>query len=151
MSSRLCLRLFIVGGVSFLSFSSSRCRRRRLVVVAVLLVLAAASLLVANYVGFCASLSLSPLAYRRCCRCLRLVIVVGVSLALTASFCCSHHRLFVVVVGVLSLALASRHFRCTTHVRGGVPPCGCLTHIQRLVVLVVVSVSLLLLSRSCSR
>ena len=82
---------------------------------------------------------------------MRLTVVVGVSLALTASFCCRCCRFLVVVVGVPFLASAYHRRCCISHVDSGFPPRGCLPRLRRLVVVGVVSVLSSSLARSCSR
>ena len=69
--------------------------------------LAEASLLLANFVGFSASLPLLLSAPRRRCCCRRIVVVVGVSSSLVAFLCRCRRLLFVVVVSILLLLSAA--------------------------------------------
>ena len=173
-------RLFVVVVVGFLlSFSTSSCQRL-VVVVTELSTAASVSLLVADFFGLVASLVLvlsefcsrrwqcavvivssvpsvgsffSDSAPRRSCRSWCLVGAVCVSLSLAASLFRFCHRLFVVVVGDLPSSLASSR-RCYFFVVGsGVPFCGCLFCLLRLIVVVIVgnlSSSLGLLSLAAS-
>ena len=146
------MSLFVIAVFSLPSLVSCS-QRQRLAVVAVLLLLGADSFLVAASVGFCALSLLLPLASCCCCRCLRLVVVLGVSFALTANFCRHCRRLLVVVGGVALLASESRRRRCIAHVGGGVPSRVCFPWLRHLVIVVVVKISLFSLTRiwSCWR
>ena len=85
-------RLLIFGGVSLLlSLSESRCRFWSLVVVAVSSLSSVASLLMAAYVGFCASLLLSSSESHR--RRWHILVSDGVLLLLFSASClCCHFR-----------------------------------------------------------
>ena len=115
-----------------------RLRRMALTSVAFSVVVVVGSLLSSlasccrHSVGFCALSSLSASASLHYCHCLRLVIVVGVLLASTVSFCCRRCELLVVVVSVLSSVSTSCRRCCIAHDGGGVIPHGFLPRLHLL-------------------